>query len=462
MSAAETPGSLVTAALVRVGRPPVIPLPAGPGATSTVADRLHGRRVVVIGLDYFPAATPIAPYTTGVAEHLASLGAEVTVLAGVPERPDGRPLTPYRVAFGCTDPGWLTPEAPRVTRLRLAPERPRGRDRRTPARLAREVGFLTAVWLATRSLQADLVVAVTPSPGGAAAAARLAARRDVPLVTLVQGTVPRPGPHRSCRPRRDGGAAGWITAALERYALRGSDQVAVASEAFLPATEAARVSPERLHFMPNWTQVPPAAESRLTARAALGWASERFTVVHAGPMSPRQDLLTVVEAARRLGDAADVVLVGDGIGRAALEQHAFGLTNVRFLDPVDDEVLPLVLAAADALVVSGTGSGEPGQLAAYLSAGRPVLAAVPDAGPVACELRRAGEAGIRVGPGDPDALARAVVALQSSPQQRAAMGRSALRYARAHLSRAASMRRLELILDAALGGPGDEARTRGC
>jgi glycosyltransferase involved in cell wall biosynthesis len=81
-----------------------------------------------------------------------------------------------------------------------------------------------------------------------------------------------------------------------------------------------------------------------------------------------------------------------------------------------------------------------------------VLAATPASSAVACELRRAGEAGRRVDPADPVALAEAMITLQAAPRQRALMGRAALRYARTNLGRAAALRRLEFVVDAALPG----------
>ncbi|MDQ1288427.1 MAG: colanic acid biosynthesis glycosyl transferase WcaI [Actinomycetota bacterium] len=474
MSAAKTPGSLVAAALAPTGRETVVVPRTRDGDIPSFAG-IRGLSVLVIGMDYLPAPAPIAPYTTATAEHLASLGARVTVLTGLPTRPDGRPAAPYRVGLRCVDPAWSTPEAPRVVRLRHLSARRRGLPRRPWGQALRELTFLVAAILGSRSSNADLIVAVTPSPGGAAAAARLAVRRGVPLVTIVQGTTATANRADAPDP------ATRVATALERFALRHSDEVAVTSEAFLPAVRGAGVVPERIHLLPNWARIRRADESRVAARAALGWPPGRFTVVRTGLLDPGHDLETVVEAARLLhergmtrfggrdedGDdgpgpftaPVDIVLVGDGSRRAALTQQAFGLNGIRFVDPVDEDVAPLLLAAADVLLVSrcdttstgATPPADPGQLATYLAAGRPVLAAVPASGPVAFELRRTGGAGVRIGPGDPVALAEALLRMQASPSRRAAMGRAGLRYARAHLGREASMRRLELVLDTVVG-----------
>src|SRR5207342_163632 len=47
-------------------------------------------RLRIIGINYSPESTGIAPYTTGLAEHLASSGHEVTVVTGLPHYPAWR------------------------------------------------------------------------------------------------------------------------------------------------------------------------------------------------------------------------------------------------------------------------------------------------------------------------------------------------------------------------------------
>ena len=48
---------------------------------------LRGRRVLVVGINYAPEHTGIAPYTTNACSYLAEQGAEVFVLTGLPHYP---------------------------------------------------------------------------------------------------------------------------------------------------------------------------------------------------------------------------------------------------------------------------------------------------------------------------------------------------------------------------------------
>lgn len=454
MSAAETPGGALTrVAPRRLARDrvaaPECPADAAPvvapgpvTAPDVRSDRLADRHVVLVELG------PPAPGVLGatdVAEHFAARAAAVTVVRratteGAGAESDGSEGRAAGFAATC---------------------------RRRVGGAVAAVACLAAV----RRLDAGLVVVFLPSPTGAAAAALLARRPGVRVVAVVRGTPPapiaprRPGPVTRLPARIPGHLSGHLPArllarlgrGLEVMALRAATEVATTATAPAPAVVAAGVHPEHLHLMPGGGTVPPSRGSARQARAVLGWPARRFTVVHAGPMSHRQDLATVVEAARLLA-GIDVVLVGDGSQRRLLERQAWDVGTVRFHPtPGTATDLARVLAAADVLLltdVGGTAGTDPATLGAYLTAGRPVLAAVPRASALDHELRRTGGAGLRVDPGDPVALADALVRLRAEPYRRGVMSRAAQRYARAQLGREAALHRLDLVVDAALtGGP---------
>src|SRR5438270_14094411 len=51
------------------------------------AATVGGQRVLIVGINYAPEHSGIAPYTTDAAEHLASKGHHVTVVTGVDHYP---------------------------------------------------------------------------------------------------------------------------------------------------------------------------------------------------------------------------------------------------------------------------------------------------------------------------------------------------------------------------------------
>src|SRR5207302_2026853 len=94
--------------------------------------------------------------------------------------------------------------------------------------------------------------------------------------------------------------------------------------------------------------------SQKQARADLDW-DNRFTVLYAGTHGLAQGLSTMLGAARKVQDYADIhfVFVGDGAVKSDLMMQAeeWNLGNVSFLDPQPHDLMPFLLAAADACVV---------------------------------------------------------------------------------------------------------------
>jgi colanic acid biosynthesis glycosyl transferase WcaI len=401
---------------------------------------IEGKHVLVVGINYWPEPTGIAPYTTGMAEYLAEQGAQVTVLTGVPHYPEWHIADGYsrRIA---------TRERHRgvdVIRLRhIVP-----RDMTALRRAAYEVTFLTHAAIRGLRERPDLVLASTPALGGALAAASVSRRVGAPLTVVVQDLMALATRQTGIK---GGGQLTAATARLEGVALRAATTVAVVSETFVPAVSAYGVAPGRIALLRNWTHITPALVTRDEARARLGWPADEFLAVHSGNMGLKQDLGNLVEAARLLPrNAVRAVLVGDGSQRRALEAQARGLWNVRFTGLINEQLYPVVLAAADVLVVnelpSVGGMSLPSKLTSYLAAGRPILAAVAEGGASQRELLRTGGAAWTVPPGDPAILAAALTDLSNDGPRREAMGTASAAYAARHLDREGSLRSLLTLL----------------
>jgi glycosyltransferase involved in cell wall biosynthesis len=136
------------------------------------------------------------------------------------------------------------------------------------------------------------------------------------------------------------------------------------------------------------------------------------------------------EADRR-GVGVQFVLVGDGNQCAALKAAGAGIRSLRFVDPVDAETYPLVLAAADVLLVNERADmlemSLPSKLTSYFAAGRPVLGAVPDNGWTAAVLD-ASTAAVRVAPEAPGDLLDAALDLADDEERRLLLGKAATEY----------------------------------
>jgi glycosyltransferase involved in cell wall biosynthesis len=413
---------------------------------SSALDLLGGKHLLVVGINYAPEPTGIAPYTTGTAEHLAARAASVTVLTGLPHYPAWRVDERYLGRRRLIEPPARSGEP---TVVRLSHHVPSRQTALTRARY--EATFLANALTTRLPRRPDLVLAATPSLGGAVASARIAQRYDVPLVVVVQDLMAKAAGKSGIN---GGGKVAALTARLERYALRQASTVAVVSDAFRSTVRGYGVHDDRIALLPNWTHITPAVDDRATARRALGWPQRAFIVAHTGNIGLKQDLGSVIETARLLPGEAEFVLVGDGSQRPAVQAQAAGLPNVRFVDPLDDAHYPLALAAADVLLVNERATvGDmslPSKLTSYLSAGRPVLAAVDSDGATAAELDHAAGAGLVVPPGEPYLLAAAVRRLRSDDALRAAMSRAGLDYAQHRLGKASSMLILDEIINAVL------------
>jgi colanic acid biosynthesis glycosyl transferase WcaI len=398
-------------------------------------------QVLIIGLNYAPEPTGSAPYTAGLAEMIARF-ADVDVLAGVPHYPAWRVEPAYR---------W---------RLHLHEKR-NGVDVHHFRHFVpgRQSALGRALWDASYVLNAslyrprrkpDLVIASTPSLGGAVLGAEYARRCGVPLALVVQDLVGQAAKQSGI----SGGArVAHLVATVERWAIARADVVAIVSERFRDQLAIYGIDESKIRLFPNWTHIAEPTVAREAVRSEFGWSDDVFVALHAGNMGLKQGLGNIVEAARALTRRTDVrfVLCGDGNQRATLQDQARGLANVEFLDPVSDERYPDLLRAADVLLVNERPTvGDmalPSKLTSYFAAGRAVLAAVSLDGACAHEIAKTQGAARIVAPGEPGTLAQAVEELASDAEAAAAMARAGVRFAQDHLGSAAAANRARELVD---------------
>lgn len=143
----------------------------------------------------------------------------------------------------------------------------------------------------------------------------------------------------------------------------------------------------------------------------------RVRIVSVGRLAPPKDFLTLVHAAAALDpEQAEVVVLGDGPDRPALE------AEIRSLE-IDDRVelagevtdVPTRLRDADVFVLSSRSEGLPISVLEAMAAGLPVVAS--DVGGLK-ELVEQGISGTLVPPGDAPALARALAELGDDRERR--------------------------------------------
>lgn len=379
------------------------------------------------------------PETFGINALVRSLqerGLQVTVLTGKPNYPEGSVFAGYS-AWGTSRESC---DGIEVLRLPLFP-----RGKRSSMRLLLNylsfivAGSVLGPWM-LRHRTFDAVFVYAPSPLlQALPAIWLARLKRAPIALWVQDLWPE-----------SLSATGFVrnqrvlamVALVVRFIYRYTDRVLVPSEAFRVPIQALTNGSADIRYYPNaWVEEPstnpPPGVEVLAKEIASG-----FSVVFAGNLGAAQSLDTILDAAERLLDeGADVrfFLIGSGSLSAWLSeeiQHR-GLRNVRMPGRFSPTAMPVLYAAASALLVSLRDEPIfaytiPSKLQGYLAAGRPVIASLNGEG--ARVVTEAG-AGVSCSAGSASALATAVRSL--AEMESAAldkMGDNARRYALAHFS----------------------------
>lgn len=326
-------------------------------------------------------------------------------------------------------------------------------------RILNFVSFMwTSFWAAVRIKDVDLVWGTTPPIFQALTASWVARIKRAPLVLEVRdlwpyfaievGVLTNPLLIRLSE---------W----LERLLYRRADLVIVNSPGFV---EHVRLRGARqVSIVPNGAdpEMISAEAQGAGLREALGLNEDVFLIVYAGAHGMSNDLGVVLQAADRLREEQDVafVLLGDGKDKAALQDTAaeMSLPNVHFHAPVPKDEIAGYLVEADAGLavlknIPAYSLTYPNKVFDYMSAGLPVLCMID--GVIRQVVERAG-AGRFVQPGDPKALAEAVMEWASRREELVSMGAAGRAYLRAHFDREAlADRMLELMQSTLNAGKG--------
>ena len=364
-------------------------------------------RVLVVGLNYQPEPTGIAPYTTSLAEGLSEAGAAVHVITTYPHYPQWRILDGYQGRVRHEDVHGVS-----LTRLRPVLPASGG----LLARLRMELVFGLQAAL-TPWRQPEVALLVTPALFSTALAGWAARLRRVPTCVWVQDIYSL-GISETGR----GALLGRLMAVLEGRVLRSADRVVVIHERFRRyLVEVLGVEAEKVEVVRNWTHLTPVeVPPREETRRRRGWQPDDVVVLHAGNMGAKQGLENVVHAARLArsrGSQVRFVLLGNGNQRARLEELD-EQGDAQFLEPLSDHEFQATLHAADVLLVNERpGLREmavPSKLTSYFSTGLPVIAAT-DAGSITAEEMELSGAGPRVDASSPEQLVAAAELLAADP-----------------------------------------------
>ena len=383
-------------------------------------------RILILGHNYAPELTGIAPYTTGLAEHFAAAGHSITVLTTFPHYPryrwQGRPgLFRAETLAGVA-----------VRRIRVILPRRSNAIWRILFDTSVGLGCLVSTVGVARP---NLIIAVVPTLQTGFVAGLLSKFWRAPAILLIKDL-----------PLEAGLAVGMLRKGLlyragsrfERLVYGMAGRIVVIGERFRDNLLAKGVKPEAITLIPDWVDIdrvgPALAEPEV--RRQLAGSETAFLVLHTGAMGEKQGLRTVIDASQSLTSDADIriVLVGDGPMKpqlkAAIEE--LHLQNIRLVEIQPAEYFPKMLAAADVLLLTQRAgvvdAVVPSKLLHYMAAERPVIAAV-NPNSVAAGLVANARCGVLVAPEDPKRLADAIRQLYREPEMRTTLGRAGREYA---------------------------------
>jgi colanic acid biosynthesis glycosyl transferase WcaI len=374
-------------------------------------------KILIISPCYPPDLGPSAPMFGMLAESLASLGHQVTVLAAVPHFPNGIVPKEYRHRLWT----WEIGNGVHVGRAWI----PSGNRANLFHRALTFAIYQVLVTLVGLRVEYDVAFIVNPAIETGLPFLLLGWLRRKPSIFGVWDVYPEVGVRMGLF--RNQGVI-QLVALLEDACLHNAWNVQVLGEGFLDDLMSHRVDPKRIVIIPPWLDTglirPLPRQNLFSCEHEL---NEQFVVLYAGNLGLSQGLDVVLEAARILENDHEILFlfVGDGAGKAGLTRQASGLSNVRFLPFQPRERLPELLASADvSLVVLKKGIGAssmPSKTFSILSSGRPVLACVDEGCDTWNYVERC-HAGICIVPENPTALVQAIRLLKRNPEQRVQMG----------------------------------------
>ncbi len=283
--------------------------------------------------------------------------------------------------------------------------------------------YVGANWHLLRRLKrGDILVALTDPPALSVPAALVSLLKGAVLINWLQDVFPEAATNLGVPV-----AGRRLLASMRNWSLRRARANVVLSASMARRIAALGVAPAAIRLIDNWTDdetIRPMTSRTDSLREEWG-LGHRFVVEYSGNMGRAHEFGTVLGAAHRLRDQADVVFlfVGDGYALAAIRARIaeLALTNIVIKPPQPRDRLAEVLGLGDVHLISLQPALEglvvPSKYYGILAAGRPVLYVGDRDADLAREVVGS-ECGRVVAPADSDELAAQVRSLRDDTEER--------------------------------------------
>jgi colanic acid biosynthesis glycosyl transferase WcaI len=403
-------------------------------------------RLTIVNQFYTPDVSPTAHLASGLAEHRAAMGDDVTVVAG---------RGGYVHGLGGAGPE--VPHGPRVVRVWT----PRFGKATLLGRIADYLAFLIGASLAIVRLPGqDAIVAMTTPPYIVAAA--LLHRRLHRRARVLQWNMDcYPDAAERAGALAAGGPVSRSLRAANRFVFRRLDHLICLDFAMLDLLRSQYAPRDRIlpvSVVPNWERASlyPGRE-RVTEEPPAWFPRDRFVVLYLGNAGTGHDFATVLDAAEALRREPVVFLfVGGGSRfpelRAAVARRR--LENVQLEGYVAKERTPALLAASRCGLITlrdeALGVMSPSKLHAQLAMGLPVLYIGPPGSNVDEAVERFG-VGASLRHGDTGGVVARLRGWLEDPEVHRALGERARRAFEEEYSDARCLPRFDAILEGTRG-----------
>ncbi|MEA3358436.1 MAG: WcaI family glycosyltransferase [Thermodesulfobacteriota bacterium] len=388
--------------------------------------------ILVIGINYAPEIIGIGENTTQLCEYLVSLGHRVKVITAFPHYPEWKVRPAYRGRI------FMRETINGVSVYRGYSLIPRVSTRALQRILHDTTSATSALIIGLFLPRPDMVLSISPPLQGGAAGYFLAKLKRSPFILQVKDLVPDLA--ISLGILKDNM---WLKIGkkLEMFVYSKAAGILVICQGFVNNLKAKGVPERKIHLLPNWVDlnhIKPLNRNNNFRKTNM--LQNKFVALYSGNMSAKQKLINVVSAARHLLGYEDILflLAGDGPQKKDLQREASSEENIRFMPLQPVETFPLMLAAANLLILNQN-SGVidmviPYKTLVYMSTGLPIVASVHTDSETARYIRIA-DCGIVVPPERPRELAEAVLALHNDEKMSTRLGRNGRKYAEGNFDR---------------------------
>ena len=236
---------------------------------------------------------------------------------------------------------------------------------------------------------------------------------------------------------------------LTKWMYNNSKTILISSKGFSKSINSIGNYTDRIEYFPNWIDIAYNGPSPEVQDLPAG-----FNVMIAGNIGEAQDIPHVIEAARMLNGKSPInfIFLGDGRRKNYIEDaiSKYQLTNVYLLGRFPINYMPAFFAKADMMLLSLKDEPifsltVPARLQNYMSSGKPVVAMINGEG---ADLIKESDCGWSVKAEDSEGLARLLEQLAESDKSILdAKGLNGLKYSRQYFDLNKCIDHLESVIN---------------